>query len=37
MQGFDTKQIMKNVGDRHDVQFVKQVPMHPRNRSARET
>ena len=28
---------MKNVGDSYDVQFIKQVPMHPRDRLARAT
>ena len=28
---------MKNVGDSYDVQFIKQVPMHPRGRLARAT
>ena len=28
---------MKNVGDSYDVQFIKQVPMHPRDRLARVT
>ena len=28
---------MKNVGDSYDVQFVKEVPMHPRDRLARAT
>ena len=37
MQRFDTKKIMKNIGDSCDVQFIKQVPMHPRDRLARIT
>lgn len=28
---------MKNVGDSYDVQFIKQVPVHPRDRLARAT
>ena len=28
---------MKNLGDSYDVQFIKQVPMHPRERLARTT
>ena len=28
---------MKNVGDSYDVQFIKQAPMHPRDRSRRKT
>ena len=28
---------MKNVGDSYDVHFIKQVPEHSRNRSARTT
>ena len=28
---------MKNVGDTYDVQFIKQVPVHPRDRLARAT
>ena len=35
MQRFDTKKFMKNVGDNYDVQFIKQVPMHPRDRLVR--
>ena len=37
MQRFDKKKFMKNVGDSYDVQFIKQVPMHPRDRLARAT
>ena len=37
MQCFDTKRFMKNVGDSYDFQFIKQVPMHPRDRLARAT
>ena len=37
MQRFGTKKIMKNVGDSCDIQFTKQVPMHPRDRLARAT
>ena len=37
MQRFDKKKFMKNVGDSYDVQFIKQVPMYPRNRLARAT
>ena len=37
MQRFGTKKIMKNVGDSYDIQFTKQVPMHPRDRLARAT
>ena len=37
MQHLDTKKIMKNVDDSYDVQFIKQVPMHPRNSLARVT
>ena len=28
---------MKNVGDSYDVQFIKQAPIHPRDRSRRKT
>ena len=34
MQRFDTKNFLKKVGNSYDVQFVKQVPMHPRDRLA---
>ena len=37
MQCFDTKKFIKNVGDSYDVQFIKQVPMHPRDRLVRAT
>ena len=37
MRCFDTKKFMKNVGDSYDVQFIKQVSMHPRNRLTRAT
>ena len=37
MQRFDTKRFVKNVGDTYDVQFIKQVPVHPRDRLARAT
>ena len=37
MQRFGTKKFMKNVGDSYDVQFIKQVPMHPRDRLERGT
>ena len=37
MQCFDTKRFMTNVGDSYDFQFIKQVPMHPRDRLARAT
>ena len=37
LQGFDAKTFMKNVGDSYDVQFIKQVPIHPRDRLARAT
>ena len=37
MQRFDTKKIIKNVGDSYDGQFIKQVSMHPRDRLARAT
>ena len=37
MQRFDTKKFMENVGDSYDVQFIKQVPMHPRHWLARIT
>ena len=37
MQRFDTKTFMKNVGDSYDVQFIKLVPRHPRDRLARVT
>ena len=32
MQCFDTKRFMENVGDSCDVQFIKQVPIHSRDR-----
>ena len=35
MQRFDTERFMKNIGDTYDVQCIKQVPMHPRDRLAR--
>ena len=31
------KRFLKNVGDSYDVQFIKQVPVHPRDRLARAT
>ena len=31
LQRFDTKGFMKNVGDTYDAQFIKQVPVHPRD------
>ena len=37
MQRFDTKKFMENVGDSYDVQFIKQVPMHPKDWLARIT
>ena len=37
MQHFDTKRFMKYVGDSYDIQFIKQVPMHPSDRLARTT
>ena len=37
MQRFDTKKFMKNVSDNYDVQFIKQLPMHPRYRLAKAT
>ena len=37
MQRFDTKRFMKNLGDSYNVQFLKQVLMHPRDRLATAT
>ena len=37
MQRFDTKRFMENVGDSCDVQFIKQVPIHSRDRLERAT
>ena len=37
MQRFDTKRFMKNLGDSYNVQFLKQVPMHPRDKLATAT
>ena len=37
LQRFDTERFVKNVGDSYDVQCIKQVPMHPRDRLARAT
>ena len=37
MQCFDIKKIMKNLGDSYNLQFIKQVPMHPRGRLVRAT
>ena len=37
MQRFDTKRFMKNVDGSYNAQFIKQVPMHPRDRLARTT
>ena len=37
MQCFDRKKIFKNLGVSYNVQFIKQVPMHPRGRLVRAT
>ena len=37
MQRFDTKKFMKNVGDNYDVNFIKQMSEHPRDRVRRKT
>ena len=37
LQHFDAKKFMKNVGDSYDVQFIKQILVHPKDRLARAT
>ena len=37
MQRFNTKKITKNVSDSYNAQFIKQVPIHPRDRLVRAT
>ena len=35
LKHFDAKKFMKNVGDSYDVQFIKQIPVHPKDRLGR--
>ena len=37
LQSFNAKKFMKNAGNSYDVQFIKQVPIYPRDRLARRT